>query len=121
LVNAEKQILKATIRGFNRAIILWLVSNKPMSGYAVVKEMERLTGQKFHQGTVYPLLYELEKKGLIASKWTHRGDVRIKNYMVSENGLKLLSHLREVFQLPIKEAMEDLIGEKTQPPNARQN
>jgi DNA-binding PadR family transcriptional regulator len=109
LVNAEKEILKATIRGFNRVTILWLISNKPMSGYAVVKEMEQqLTGQKFHQG-------------LIAGKWTHRGDVRIKNYMVSEKGLKLLGHLREVFQLPIKEDMEDLIGEKTQPPNAGQD
>ncbi len=112
LVEAEKQIVKATIRGFNRAIILWLISKKLMSGYTVIKEMEHLTGHKSHQGIIYPLLYELEKKGFIKGQWMQKGSVRIKNYAITEDGLKLLVHLREIFSMPMKEAMQDLIGEK---------
>ncbi len=91
---------------------MWLVSKKTMSGYAVVKEMQRLTGQKFHQGIVYPLLYEQEKNGLIKGTWVQRGKVRIKNYEITEKGTQLLSHLREVFKMPLKEAMDDLIAQK---------
>jgi len=49
----------STVRGFSRAVILWLISQKPMSGYKIVKEMKRLTGQKFNPGIIYPLLYKL--------------------------------------------------------------
>jgi DNA-binding PadR family transcriptional regulator len=112
LAKAEKEIVKATLRGFNRAIILWLISKKPMSGCTVIKEMGQLTGQKIHQGKIYPLLYELEKNNFIAGEWTQKGSVRIKNYTITENGLKLLTHLREIFSMPIKEAMQDLIGKE---------
>jgi DNA-binding PadR family transcriptional regulator len=113
LAEAEKEIVKATLRGLNRAIILWSISKKPMSGYTVIKEMEHITGQKNHQGIIYPLLYELEKNGFISGEWTQKSSVRIKNYTITENGLKLLEHLREIFSMPIKEAMQDIIGEKT--------
>jgi DNA-binding PadR family transcriptional regulator len=33
-----------------------------MPGFGIVKELERPTGQKFHKGTIYPLLYEMEKR-----------------------------------------------------------
>jgi DNA-binding PadR family transcriptional regulator len=111
-VEAERDIVKATLRGVNRAIILWLISTEPMSGYRVIKEMERLTDQKFHQGTIYPLLYELEKNGAVQGEWKQKGRLRIKHYQITQNGEKLLSHLREVFNLPIKEALEDLIEDK---------
>jgi len=110
LVEAEKEIVKAALRGFNRAIILWLISSKPMSGYSVIKEMHQLTGEKSHQGIIYPLLYELEKSGFIIGEWTKKGSVKIKNYAITEDGLELLAHLREIFSMPIKEAMQDLMG-----------
>lgn len=107
----EEDLLKATIRGFSRSIILWLVSQKPMSGYAVVKEMKRLTGQPFHSGIIYPLLYDLEEKGLIDGKWIKRGRRRIKRYSVTEDGTKILNRLRELFEMPVREVLKDLIEE----------
>ncbi len=59
------------------------------------------------------MLYELEKSGFITGTWTQKRNVRIKNYTLTEEGQTLLVHLREIFQMPIKEAMEDLIKEKT--------
>ncbi|KPV63994.1 MAG: Transcriptional regulator PadR-like family protein [Candidatus Bathyarchaeota archaeon BA1] len=71
-------MIRATIRGFSRSIILWLVSQKPTSGYGVLKEIKRLTGQTFHPGVVYPLLYELEEEGFTIGDWVQRGRKRIK-------------------------------------------
>ncbi len=83
-----------------------------MSGYTIVKELERLTGQKFHRGTVYPLLYELEKNGFLKSTKTPRGRTHTKSYEITVSGLRLLGHLRSVLRMPVREAMEDLIKEE---------
>lgn len=107
---AETDLVKATVRGFSRAVILWLVSQKPMSGYIIVKETKRLTGQNFHSGVVYPLLYELEKRGFITGKWTMRGRRRIKHYSITKKGTQLLNRLRQLFEMPVKEALKYFIG-----------
>ncbi|MBS7619379.1 PadR family transcriptional regulator [Candidatus Bathyarchaeota archaeon] len=110
----ERNMVRATVRGFSRAVILWLVNQKPVSGYRIVKEIERLTGQKSHSGIVYPLLYELEERGFIAGEWTQKGRRRIKQYSITENGTKLLNRLRELFEMPVKEVLKDLIGEDSE-------
>ena len=108
----DEEIVRSTLRGFNRAIILWLVSKERMSGSALVKELERLTEQKFHKGNIYPLLYDLQKKGFLKTTCKSIGRRHIKSYETTENGLKLLNDLRNVLRMPVKEAMEDLIKEK---------
>ena len=111
---AERYMIKAIIRGMSRSIILWLVNQKPMSGYSIVKEMKRLTGQNIHSGMVYPLLYELEENGLIAGEWSQKGRRRIKHYTITEKGKKLLNKIKELFEMPVKEVLKDLIGENKQ-------
>jgi DNA-binding PadR family transcriptional regulator len=88
-----------------------------MPGSAIVKELERLTEQKFHKGTIFPLLYEMEKKGFLKSAKTCKGLSNTKNYEITESGLKLLDHLRSVMKMPVKEVMEDLIffGRESRP------
>ena len=100
MTEIERSLVKATLRGFNRATILWLVSQKRRSGYEVVKEMNRLTRQRFHSGVVYPLLYELEEKRFIAGRWVTRGRRRIKYYSITDRGTKLLDRLRGLFAMP---------------------
>ncbi|MCK4478747.1 PadR family transcriptional regulator [Candidatus Bathyarchaeota archaeon] len=109
MTEAERDLIRATLRGFSRVVILWLISQKPMSGYGLVKEMKRLTGQNFHPGIIYPLLYELEERGFIAGEWTQRGRRRIKYYSITQNGTELLNRLRELFEMPVKEVLKDLI------------
>jgi len=99
------------LEGFSRAVILWLISQKPMSGYTVVQEIEKLTGQKFHAGIIYPLLYELEKDGFITAEWTQKGGRRIKHYSLTENGTQMLNQLRQRFEMPVKEVLKDFIKE----------
>lgn len=106
-----EELIRATVRGFTRAVILWLVSQKPISGYKIVNEIKRLTGQEINPGIVYPLLYELEKDGFITGEWTQKGRRRIKYYSTTKKGIKLLNRLRELFEMPVKEVLRDLIGE----------
>lgn len=113
LAEIEGDLVKATLRGFSRSTILWLVGQKRMSGYEIVKEMRRLTGQRFHSGVVYPLLYELEEKKLIAGRWVTKGRRRIKYYSITDRGTKLLNRLRELFEMPIREVLKDILGEES--------
>ena len=109
MADLESDIIKATVRGFSKALILWLINQKPMSGYGITKELKRLTGQSFHSGVVYPLLYELEENGLIAGKWMQKRRRRTKYYSITKEGMKLLNRLRELFEMPMKEFLKDFI------------
>jgi DNA-binding PadR family transcriptional regulator len=111
MAEEERDIVRDVVRGFSRAVILWLISQKPMSGYTIVKEIEKLTGQKFHAGIVYPLLYELEKAKFISGKWTKKGGRRIKYYSITEKGTQMLNQLRQRFKMPVKEVLKDFIRE----------
>jgi DNA-binding PadR family transcriptional regulator len=75
--------------------------------------MKKLTGQHFHSGAVYPLLYELEGRKFIASKWVTKGRRRINYYSITDRGVKLLDRLREFFEMPVREVLEDLLGKQS--------
>jgi DNA-binding PadR family transcriptional regulator len=97
------------MRGFRRIIILWLINQKPMSGYGIIKELGRLTGQKYTSGVVYPILYELEEKKLIVGKWMQKGRRQIKYYSATKKGIEFLELTRELFEMPVKEVLKDFI------------
>ena|GEM_PF-423053 len=112
LAATEENLVKVTVRGFTRSIILWLVSRKPCSGYEIIKEIKRLTGQDLKTGNVYPLLYELEEKGFIRGRWAEKGRRRIKYYSATKRGRKILDKMKKLFELPIRDALIDLLGEE---------
>ncbi|MEM2937173.1 MAG: PadR family transcriptional regulator [Candidatus Bathyarchaeia archaeon] len=107
----EKDLVKATIRGFSRVVILWLLSQRSMSGYSISKELKRLTGWSFHSGVVYPLLYELEENRLVNGKWMQKGRRRIKYYSATKYGVELLNRVRELFEMPVREILKDLMSQ----------
>jgi DNA-binding PadR family transcriptional regulator len=111
MAEEERGTVRAIVRGFSRAVILWLISQKPMSGYTIIKEIEKLTGQKFHTGIIYPLLYELEKDGFMSSEWKQKGRRRIKYYSITGRGTQILNQLRQRFEMPVKEVLKDFIKE----------
>ncbi len=112
MAETERGLIRTTIRSFSRGIILWLVSQKPMSGYGMVKELERLTEQHLTSGIIYPLLYELEKQGFIVGEWTQKGRRRTKYYLITQTGTELLNRLRALFEMPVRETLKDFIAEK---------
>jgi DNA-binding PadR family transcriptional regulator len=56
--------------GFLKLAILRLVAEKPIHGYALIKEIERITSEDWRPspGSIYPALQSLVKNGLITSE-----------------------------------------------------
>lgn len=54
-------------KGCVRTLVLELLSRRPMYGYEIATTLAQESEQVFSlgQGTLYPLLYSLERKGLI--------------------------------------------------------
>lgn len=61
------------LRGNTPTMILAVLRDGPQHGYAIVREVNRRTGDafQFKQGTLYPVLYTLEQDGLIVGQWQH--------------------------------------------------
>jgi len=109
LSDVEEKLIRTTVKGLSRAIILWLISQKKMSGYAIIKELYRLTDFKFTSGIIYPLLYELEEKNLIKGEWIQKGRRNIKYYSITEKGEKVLNSLQNLFDKPLRQVIESLL------------
>ena len=108
----EEELVRGVIRNLSRLIILWILKNQSLSGYSVLKEMQRITEQKFHPGIVYPLLYELEDELFITGEWTRKGTRRIKSYTISDKGVELLNRLHRLFEFPMKDILHEFLSEK---------
>jgi DNA-binding PadR family transcriptional regulator len=53
------------MRGYLQFLILWFLGRNHMSGSQMAAEIERRKGSKPSPGTIYPVLKNLKKKGLI--------------------------------------------------------
>jgi DNA-binding PadR family transcriptional regulator len=108
----EEDLVRGFVRGFNRAIILWLLESGPKCGYEIVKEIRKLTGRRQHSGVVYPQLYQLEKAGLVRSRWQSKGRRHLNYYFLTAKGKRFTSHMRRTLARPVREAMRRLLGEE---------
>ncbi|HEX68963.1 hypothetical protein B6U79_03395 [Candidatus Bathyarchaeota archaeon ex4484_231] len=106
------KVVDAFLRGFEKPIILLLLSYKPRHGYELIKEFRTLTGRRLKPSIVYPFLQWLEKEGFAVSKKIERGKRKLKRYSLTEKGEQLLKNLRERLSNSIKEVVRDLIKKK---------
>ncbi|CCC81290.1 PadR family transcriptional regulator [Thermoproteus tenax] len=80
-------------RGYYKAIVLYLLSSGPLSGYEIIKAIENAFKGKVKPspGTIYPLLKYLEEEGYITSEEQPVGRKRKKIYRLNEKGKELLA------------------------------
>ena len=74
-------------------LILKAVSLAPEHGYGVLLRIEQISGGRLpvQQGTLYPSLYRLEDRGLLATEWgTSANGRRAKFYSLTAAGKKAL-------------------------------
>jgi len=85
------------LKGSTETLILSLLSENPMYGYQLVKEMERRSMGYFRlkEGTLYPALHRIERDGVIEGRWelSENGQSR-RYYHVTRQGLDRLADLR---------------------------
>jgi len=74
-------------------LILKAVSLKPLHGYGVLLRIRQISNNALEipQGSLYPALYRLESRGLIASEWGESENKRkAKYYRLTPAGRKRL-------------------------------
>ena len=80
------------VRSSTDLVILSLLRERPMYGYEILVSLsERGSGEfQFKQGTLYPLLYRLERSGWIRAKWvTPPTGKKRKVYSLTAEGKKV--------------------------------
>jgi DNA-binding PadR family transcriptional regulator len=81
-------------KGSTTVLILSLLSESPMYGYQISKELAARSGGvfDFKQGTLYPALHRMEKDGLLRSYWEviEEGPSR-KYYAITDQGRDALT------------------------------
>jgi PadR family transcriptional regulator PadR len=95
-------------KGSGELLILALVEERPRHGYDIGKLIEsRSRGElRFHVASLYPTLYRMEKRGLIAGRWLEKaGQRRRRYYRLTPAGRTLLAEHRtnwETFILALR-------------------
>jgi DNA-binding PadR family transcriptional regulator len=74
------------IKNFMDIIIMTELRNGPLSGYDVISYIHSKFNLLVSSGTVYSLLYSLERNGLVEGAW----DERKRTYKLTEKGQKTI-------------------------------
>ena len=82
-----KKIHRRIVKSFMDILILAELQNAPMSGYDAIAFIHNKFGILVSSGTVYSLLYSLERDGLIKGMWAKRKRV----YELTEKGERTIN------------------------------
>ena len=86
------------IKGHLDLLLLSVLSDAPLHGYAVVEELRGRSADVFDlpEGTVYPALHRLERERLIKSKWEVGENARRRRlYSLTARGARHLATRRK--------------------------
>jgi len=92
-------------KGSAGLLILSLIENRARHGYEICKLIEQKSGGslRYHAASLYPLLYRLEKRGLIQGRWVERaGQRRRRYYRLTNEGRKILKEQRSSWKEFVK-------------------
>jgi len=88
-------------KGSAQLLVLTLLEGRPRHGYDIGKLIEeRSNGQiRFRIGSLYPILFRLEDRGLIAGRWLEKdGERRRRCYRLTPAGRKFLQAQRSSWE-----------------------
>ncbi|WP_297993168.1 PadR family transcriptional regulator [uncultured Clostridium sp.] len=87
------KVNKELLKGSTTVLILSILNRKDMYGYEMIKEIDLRSNGVFSlkEGTLYPILHNLESVNYIESYWDDsKGNRKRKYYKITNNGKKLL-------------------------------
>jgi|SRR3990172_10430640 len=82
-----KKIKERMIKSFTDIIIMSELRNAPLSGYDVISYINTKFAVLVSSGTVYSLLYSLERNGLVEGIWVEKK----RTYKLTEKGEKTIT------------------------------
>jgi len=84
------QIKRRFSKCFLDILILQLVNSQPTWGYDMIKKTETQYQVKLRHGALYPMLNELQVRGLVKSRRELRKGRARKVYQITRDGTRLL-------------------------------
>jgi len=97
----DRTLLLGIMKGFLKIIVLWIITKKRIHGYEIIKKMKEGTDTKRLKfkgpgpNKIYPILHELEKKGLIKGDWELQGKRKLKFYEATEKGINTIELIKK--------------------------
>ncbi|HBY61683.1 MAG TPA: PadR family transcriptional regulator [Solibacterales bacterium] len=82
-------------------VILALLESRARHGYELAKLIESKSESRlqFQLASIYPILYRLERKGLVSGKWVEKaGERRRRFYALTPAGRKALGAQRRAWR-----------------------
>ena len=97
LIQPDDRALK---KGTAELLVLAQLEQGQCHGYDIAKQIDaRSRGAvSFHVASLYPILYRLERRGLIAGRWVEKaGQRRRRYYRLTPAGRKVLAEQRRTW------------------------
>jgi len=99
IIDINRQLKKGVLE----IIVLKIINESDVYGYELIKSMENASDGYFSlkEGSLYPILYRLEDKGLIESyKNNFEGERKVprKYYRITENGKEALNEMLKAYE-----------------------
>ena len=82
-------------------LILRTLALGPQHGWAISERVQQMSSDalRIQQGSLYPALHRLERRGLIKARWgTSENNRRAKYYELSKNGRKQLEVEKDAWE-----------------------
>ena len=105
------KIDKSLISGSTTMLLLKLLEEKDMYGYEMIEVLRERSQNVFElkAGTLYPLLHNLEEKGLLTVYEKEAGNKVRKYYSITKQGKKILDEKKDEWELYSK-AVASVLG-----------
>ena len=107
-----KRIRSKISRGSGEIAILSLLAEQPLYGFEIAKQIGERTGGalNFTLASLYPLLYDMEKRGWVEGRWQANQAGRDRRYYrLTPAGRRQLAPLRQEWQA-FFQALDSLAG-----------
>ena len=86
---------------------LWIIAQKPLHGYAILKELNRNRKRKTTNGTLYPILQKLQRLKLVQLK--SKGAREKKTYSITAKGRKTLGEACKELCIAFESIFQDFV------------
>lgn len=100
------------LHGTLELLVLRLLEAEPMNGYGIGRRLEELTQDalKVDEGSLYPALYRMERRGFVQASWgVTENNRRAKFYRITRSGRRRLHSRRAEwagFQTAVQKILE---------------
>lgn len=95
VISGDDHTLK---KGTAELLILAQLEDRPSHGYEIAQQIEKRSNGavSFHVASLYPILYRMERRGLIAGRWVEKaGQRRRRYYRLTRTGRQVLADQRQ--------------------------